>query len=323
MLSGGVTLPRERLNEQQFRRIFDKGERYRLLELLLQRTVCSVDQRIASADEILRELEKIEAWEQNARLLPISDGTLKAIEQLQRRSLETGRIVAESKQARRQEAETLAAVQLSLSDWIKGELEKFVPLISSDSIKCEVGDAGMPASPQFVIETGPNSAYGALSGVEITFEDEHDPSNRKHLLQFFLCRHSKAIVTVTEGWGAPSVAPQPVRDIELAVLPFYRQMLKHLHPSASSAMGYLNPIRLVGSARGRVIMPARGQPQGPAVSYERVQPISRSFHHGMNLHLDFRASEWPGNVDNVRALLKDSIDTFISFINSGGQQLGP
>jgi serine/threonine protein kinase len=36
MLSGGMTLPRERLNEQQFRRIFDKGERYRLLELLLK-----------------------------------------------------------------------------------------------------------------------------------------------------------------------------------------------------------------------------------------------------------------------------------------------
>ena len=73
--------------------------------------ICLQDQRIQSADEVIKQLEKIEAWEQNARLSPIDDAALLGIEQIQRRSQEAGRVATENKQARLQESQVLAAVK--------------------------------------------------------------------------------------------------------------------------------------------------------------------------------------------------------------------
>jgi serine/threonine protein kinase len=96
MLSGGVILPRERIHEEQFRKAFAKGERYGLMEVLLSGMICPQDRRIQSAEEVIKQLEKIEAWEKNARLLPIGDEARAGIEQIKRRSLEAGRVAAEN-----------------------------------------------------------------------------------------------------------------------------------------------------------------------------------------------------------------------------------
>lgn len=82
MLSEGVILPREHIHEEQYRQFFAKGERYGLMELLLRRMICPQNQRIQSAGEVIKDLEKIEAWEKNARLLPIGDVALASIEQI-------------------------------------------------------------------------------------------------------------------------------------------------------------------------------------------------------------------------------------------------
>ena len=169
MLSEGVILPREHIHEEQYRQFFAKGERYGLMELLLRRMICPQNQRIQSAGEVIKDLEKIEAWEKNARLLPIGDVALASIEQIQRRSLEAGRVAAENRQARNQETQALGTVQRSLTGWLTAELKKFAPLISSDSIKCAVRDAGIPDGQQLV-QTAHNSMYRALNGVELTCE---------------------------------------------------------------------------------------------------------------------------------------------------------
>jgi serine/threonine protein kinase len=47
MFSGGKELPRERLDEAQYA-VFDAGERHRLLQWLLRRMICPLDQRIGT-----------------------------------------------------------------------------------------------------------------------------------------------------------------------------------------------------------------------------------------------------------------------------------
>jgi hypothetical protein len=107
----------------------------------------------------------------------------------------------------------LGAIQKSLTDWLTAELkENVAPLISSDSIKCAVRDAGIPNGQQLKVQTGRNSMYHALNGIELTFEDVNDLSNRHHALQFFLCKHERFVVTVTVGDRAPLPKADPVRD---------------------------------------------------------------------------------------------------------------
>jgi hypothetical protein len=160
--------------------------------------------------------------------------------------------------------------------------------------------------------------YHALNGVELTFEDVNDPSNRHHALQFFLCKHERFVVTVTVGARAPLPRAEPARDFELAVLPFYRQTLRRLHPNNPSAMGYISRKNKIGTVRGRLQMPrAGGQYSRPQVHNQLVELISASFDNDVTLHAAFRASEWPGNAEQLRGLIEESINSYITLINSG------
>jgi hypothetical protein len=97
---------------------------------------------------------------------------------------------------------------------------------------CNVRDVGVLNN--FGIQTGHASMYRALNGVELVVDDVNDPHNRAHLLQFFLCRHTRVIVTVRSGRDSTMPVPEPTQDIELAIVPLYRQMLKHLIALAMS-----------------------------------------------------------------------------------------
>jgi serine/threonine protein kinase len=312
MLSGGVILPRERLREEQFQKVFAKGERYGLMELLLRRMICLQDQRIQSANELINQLEKIEAWEKNARLLPISDAALARIQHIQRQSLEVGRVATENQQARTQETQALGALQGSMTGWLTAELKKVAALMSSDSIKCDVRDAGMPSGQQFRVQTH-TSMYDALNGVELVFEDENE--NRNHALQFFLCKYQKFVVTVIVGNQMPPPKAEPAEDFELAVLPFYRRTWRHRHPNIASEMGYISRKDKIGSVRSHLEVPrSGGRIARPEVHHQRVELISASFDKDVSLHAAFRASEWPGNEQQLRGLLREATDSFIAFI---------
>lgn len=240
------------------------------------------------------------------------------IEQIQRRSLEAGRVAAENQQARGQETQALGAVQKSLTDWLTAELEKNVaPLLSSDSIKCAVRDAGMPNDQRLRVQTGHNLMYHALNGVELTFDDVNDLSNRHHALQFFLCKYERSLVTMTVGNRAPLPKAEPVRDFELAVLPFYRRTFRHRHPNIPSATCYISRKNKVGTVRSHLEMPWSGGRNTPQVFQQRVELISASFNNDVTLHAAFRASEWPANEEQLRGLLTEAINSFVMQINSG------
>src|ERR1700730_7506235 len=58
----------------------------------------------------------------------------------------------------------------------------------------------------------------------------------------------------------------------------------------------------------------------PQVRHMPVKMISQSFHPDVSQHLDFRASEWPGNVEEFRAV-SEAIGRFVAFVR--GQSARP
>ena len=314
MLSGGVIVPRERVHEAQFSGLFDKGQRYRLIEILLHRMICPRDRRIQSATEVLKELSQIEDWERNALLLPMSGSALAAVEELKRRSLETGRIAAENREARAQEAQALGTLQQSVTGWLTAELEKIAATVASDTITCEVREAGLP-NGNFRVQTGQKSMYRALNGIELTFADHHDPANRKHALQFFLCEHIRQVVMIQ---SVPVQKPPSLvlpRDGEFGIVPIYRQSLKHQNPAMAASLGYINRKDHVGMMRGRVEAPG-ARNWAPVVQRYRVERIAPSFLKDASVHAAFLGSEWPANEALIRDMLQEALDAFFEKINS-------
>ena len=78
----------------------------------------------------------------------------------------------EDRQARRLEAETQGAVQLSVTAWLTAELQKVAATVTSEGLVCNARDAGVPDN--FRIPTGVASMYRPLNGVELVVEDVND-----------------------------------------------------------------------------------------------------------------------------------------------------
>lgn len=291
MISDGAILPRERLNEPQFSEIFNKGQRYHLLRMLLGRMICPVEQRLSEAAQVLNELKKIEEWEKNAELIPMSEAARDAARSLQRMSLEKGRVAAENAQARSEEASIREMVQRSATDSLTVGLNNLVPAIASASIVCTVADAAIPNNAR-VIRTGHNSVYRIMNGVELVIDDVNDRS--VHALQLFLCEHNRAVVQISFGAQSRVPAPNPPQDAAFAIVGICRQALRHRPPNQPWQLGYLSRPELVGTPRGRVQLPGRDRPvHRPVHRSYVVQRIMAEFNPDVSLHIDFLASEWP------------------------------
>lgn len=226
----------------------------------------------------------------------------------------------------------MARVKESALGWLQTELEKVAAHINSNSgLKAEVRKAHSPNGQQFLIETGYNSAYGTLDGMELVLEDVGAQTGKKHALQLYVCQHQGALVRTTASVGPPklnTISPEPVRDLDLAVIALYRQTLNHQHPNISSAMGYLSAKSAIGTARSFLDIPANRRPpnrqqmvarglNAPQQKHIRVEALMPSFSKDFSQHLPFKASQWPANGDQLRVMLTDATDTFIEIVNSG------
>ena len=72
MISGGVVLPRERLDEDQYKSLLLKGERHQQLLILLRQMICPLQDRIKTMPEVAKHLASIQSWEERVQLLPLS-----------------------------------------------------------------------------------------------------------------------------------------------------------------------------------------------------------------------------------------------------------
>jgi serine/threonine protein kinase len=311
MVSGGIMLPRERLHEEQHSRIFDRGERYRLLHHLLMRMVSPLSSRLQTMEDVIRDLENIQAWERNAQLLPISETGRAAIAQMQRRTLDAYRIRSENLTAQEHEQRTFASVKDGFTDWLRAKLDKVAAFIGNGiGLRVEVREPAIP-DPQntLTVETADHAAYVSVSGIELTLADASHTVHRCHRLLLLLCREQ----TLLSIFGYASLRPpEPVGPIRLAFLPVYRQTLEHQHPQMSAMMGYLTASSQVGNVAAKQI-------QTPKPDFELfgLGKITHSFLPGISQCFPFVTSEWPSCTDRLRKALSEAIDTFIGLASSG------
>jgi serine/threonine protein kinase len=192
MVSGGTVLPRERVHEEQYSRIFDRGERYRLLHHLLMKMVSPLPSRLQTMEDVIRELENIQAWEQNAQLLPISKVGLAAIARIQRHARDAYQIRLDHMTVQENEQRTLANVKEGFADWLRAELEKVAVFIGNgNGLRVDVREPIIPA-PQntLTVATSEQAAYGSIGGIELTLADGSDTVHRLLLL---LCREQELV----------------------------------------------------------------------------------------------------------------------------------
>lgn len=326
MLSGGTVIPREEIHDPKYRTVLQRGGRYSLLQSLLERMICPLTQRIGDVTEVARQLDSIDNWDRNAQLLPMSQSGLSALERLQQRSRDATRAAADDRAAREQEALTMANIRDAFQPWLQAELTKVAAHIAEGgTLVCEVRALTEPGNGQWRVAYGQNGFYTALTGLELRLEQPGDPFRRQHLLQIRLCQARAVVVTVSTGPMPPQVQAQPARDFQLAMVPFYRQIIAGQHPTHSGLMGYFTAKDQRGQIRGQII-----RPQGQMLNRRqvgmtsfRLEPVTASFHDGASQCMKFKASEWVSVGEKLSSSLAESVDTFLEFLDAGANRTGP
>jgi len=311
MLSGGVVLPRERLNEDQFRSVFAGGQRYQLLELLLDKMICPVSQRIQTAEAFVAELEKIENWEQSALTVPMSAVALKRLEGIQKASLEAGRVAAENRDARQREHQTQSAIHASVTDWLTAELGKIAAMLSSGVIKGEVRPAVIRANLPLRLQVGSNPRLKPLNGVELVFDDPHEADGRVHVLSCYFCEYRPSTIAIETADRSRREQPQPSRDLEFGIVATYCQTLRHSFQSPDT-FGFVSKRKLVGSTRTYPIVTGRRMRSNPPqMRHHQLGPVELAFEEGVAHYMTFRASQWPSIEDALRKFIEEALDVFL------------
>jgi len=154
MISGGVMLRREAINEPEYAVVFGESGRYHLLRMLLGKMICAEDQRLKSMSEVIAELDQIASWETRAQVTPLSSHTFNALKRLQQKELDAQRVTAANTAARQTEAQILSVFQRSFMDWLTLELQQICDTLHAPgTFECAVREATLPGRYQLADKT--------------------------------------------------------------------------------------------------------------------------------------------------------------------------
>jgi hypothetical protein len=146
------------------------------------------------------------------------------------------------------------------------------------ALKIEVRDATVPTNDSILtVQTSDSGGYRSIGGLELSLREAGDGFVRRHLLQVLLCQEWRVVVTVnviTGNNGDNRSEPvQPPRDVQLALMPMYRQTVDHEAPRASQMLGYLSKPEKVGTTLGQLQFAAEHGAAGTeAAARRRIFP---------------------------------------------------
>jgi serine/threonine protein kinase len=314
MLSGGTVLPRERLHDPEYAKIFMAGERQRLIETLLSRMICGLSSRLSSMADVLSQLDRIESWERDARLLPIPLKTLSAIEEMKRKALEVHRQTEVNADIRSRRKAAVAATSKGALDWFHAELEKTAAII---------GDGHGITAGVRVVEDGMNDSpilnnFRPGPGVELWVRNTYETFRGEHLLRFSVCNKFGITVTthiMTAQQPSLQVPPDEPAHVELMIVPSYGRKVDGTRPRLPTDWQFF-------AADGGLHRPVTGQNQTRRMPTHRNVPRAQPQHAVKVQAIPFSTADWPAIAITFSAIFQQSADAFISAMNVAAGPFG-
>ncbi len=302
--SGGVTIPREAINDSRYDDVFGSGERPRRLRLLLEQMICERLKRLQTMSEVIARLNAIADWERNALEVPLGGGGTAALATIRRRAREAVRREGQKSSEYEYRSRTITLVKDGFTAWSQGKLQGLAEHVGvPDEIKCGVGPLKM--SDIWATEIGNGRCYVALSGFEFRVVFAHENFSKVHRLQIRLCQNVSHVAI----YGYRSASPIDFDGtLQCAIIPFYQQTA----PIETNIVvqGFLTKQQYVASIRGKIDQSFK-LTSFPA---ERVMP---AFHNEMSAHTVFDASDWITAAEASETGLKEAVELFLGVVEQG------
>jgi hypothetical protein len=280
--------------------VFEKGERHRLLRILLGKMLEPLPEKRLVLSAVIAELGAIESWEERARLAPLTSAASAAISRIRDREIQQQQVAQENQKARLREGDKVRLIKESIGDWLRVELEVAASSASSPGlVECAVREPKLGEHPYLDLALGGRLDAQILSGIELTLRRPREPLEQTHAIRLLLCCVREFHIS----FGGQT-RPAPERDLELLFVPYYYRYEKQTMPN-NIWQGFLNCRKAVGSRQSG------------------LRHVAKSFIGGeITLIKRFHASEWPGVQSSLGQVLLEALEVFLDYIESGASSLG-
>jgi serine/threonine protein kinase len=297
MLSGGVVLPRERLHEEGFGKIFNGGEQYTLLQALLSRMICAPKGRIETMDGVLAEIERIRAWQQTARSLPFGGGALKGLSDLRKKSSEADRKRETNEEIRQRRLDLERIATQGTIGWVESELQKAVAFLTAE----DFATAGLNIKEESRSDDLKFGQFIPGRGIELWVNLKNATYRIEHRLALYVSKrfrvsHSSSVSN--DGITSVILPPDEPEFSELILLPVY----KKIHAGANSKHNW-NFIDRQGKLYS-------GDSDNGAHGLKRRDRLYNSGITEIMAHT-FSTKDWPAGTENLPALITRLLDFLV------------
>jgi serine/threonine protein kinase len=291
MLTGGRWVSQTSVLDARYDDVFSKGERYRLLRVLLSKMIAPLSRRYSTMGLVIRDLEQITVWEQRQTGRLLDADALKATATLQRRTTERRQSKARFDEIRNTEIELIDSVVAGVTNMLFETLGREAELLNAGGELEATAELNQPGGRQQIkIDTGNDSLFEERNVVSLTIRI---PEERRRFasLRLLICNEVFHTRPVThDNYLGPAGNPS------LAVVPMYSEPSSSL-PNAANEIGYVFGRARKFGARGPVPITSAPPRYGRLFGY--------SYTEGNMAVVRFNAADWPAATDDILDMVSE------------------
>jgi hypothetical protein len=304
MISGGVTLPREDHRDSAID-LQLKGGGYELLWLLLDRLICPLKHRMASAVEVVKRLEEIERWSRRPAVL-VPEAAAASLSRIVEADIHRETVQRENRGIRERRETEFRGVADSLRKWLTEQIRTQAEhLRRPDTVECICTSEAPPKKlPRDWNSTFGREYFKPVWSVDLNVRRPKSFPPGDHWLTLILAR--KREVGIHVGDQIPQELDKPV---EARLIPMYFR--------SQDWCGFLSWPQIVRAA------PVRDRFGRSLATQMQAERVRKGFYgQSVTIYLEIDLAAWPGDIEKYEKLIGESLEVFLAYIEAAPSILG-
>jgi serine/threonine protein kinase len=307
MLTGGRWVSQLNVLDPRHDAVFDKGERHRLLRLLLGKMIAPLNGRYQDMNFVVAELEQITNWEKNAAGSLLDEHALQSAAGLQQRIAGELRRKADAEVVRKSEQDLMNTVAISATEWLAKQMEAQKPVLGAGGTIAVDVYVNEPMNRRpLLVDTRNDTTLQERDTVSLFIRPTAKKGYLAHVLHLHVCSEFNHKLTFEDPAylgkpGNPAMAILPVFD-------FRDDTPRQINIDFDNT-GYI-----LGEPRKHGV--PRPIPITSAPAWHR-QMTDQTYIDGNMAITRFDAADWPAATSTITEMLREVLSRVVRGMGSG------
>jgi serine/threonine protein kinase len=306
MLTGGQWVSHLNVLDRRYDPVFSKGERHRLLRLLLGKMIAPLTNRYGDMNVVIGELEQVENWERNAAGSLLDEVALQSTARLQQRIIGELQQKADAEAVRKSEQNLINTVAISTTEWLAKEMEAQKPVLSAGgAIVVDVYVNEPRNRHPLQVDTQNDTLFQEHDIVSLFVRPMTNKGYRAYILHLYVCSEINHKLAFED----PAYLGRPGNPA-MAVLPMFevRDDTPRRIEVESSDKGYI-----LGEPR------KHGVPRAVPITSAPIwhhQIANRHYIDGTVAITRFDAANWPAARSTIIEMLREVLSSVVRYMDT-------